>query len=342
MSQIASPSRISWVDYAKGLCIVMVVMMHSTLGVEAAAGETGWMHHLVAFAYPFRMPDFFLIAGLFLFLRIDRPWRDYLDKKVLHFVYFYVLWMTIQFTVKAPNMMAEMGTGATIAHYFESFIEPFGTLWFIYLLPVFFVVTKLARDARVSPLLVWIIAAELQILPIHTGWLVIDEFAGRFVYFYSGYLFANTVFSFADWVEEHPPLAATGLAVWAVGNGALVYLGLAKLPVIGLALGFAGAAAVVCAGVLLSKSRWFEPLRYFGEHSIVIYLAFFLPMAASRILFMKFGAIEDLGTISLMVTTIGVSVPIFLFWAVRNTPLSFLFVRPEGAGLTAASGSRST
>ena len=31
---------VDWVDYAKGFCIVMVVMMHSTLGVEAAAGQT--------------------------------------------------------------------------------------------------------------------------------------------------------------------------------------------------------------------------------------------------------------------------------------------------------------
>ncbi|MBZ0216704.1 MAG: acyltransferase family protein [Fimbriimonadaceae bacterium] len=342
MSQSTSSSRVSWVDYAKGLCIVMVVMMHSTLGVEAAAGETGWMHYLVAFAYPFRMPDFFLIAGLFLSLRIDHPWRSYLDKKVLHFVYFYVLWMTIQFTVKAPVMVADVGAQVTVLHYFESFIEPFGTLWFIYLLPVFFVATKLAREARVSPLLVWIIAAELQILPIHTGWLVIDEFAGRFVYFYSGYLLARHVFSLADRVEANKGLAVVGLAGWALANGALVYLGYAKLPVIGLALGFAGAAAVVCAAVLLSQSRLFEPLRYFGEHSIVIYLAFFLPMAASRILFMKFGAIEDIGSISLMVTAIGVSAPIFLFWAVRNTPLSFLFVRPRGAGLMVESDSRTT
>lgn len=25
--------RIPWVDYAKGICIILVVMMHSTLGV---------------------------------------------------------------------------------------------------------------------------------------------------------------------------------------------------------------------------------------------------------------------------------------------------------------------
>ena len=83
--------RVDWVDYAKGFCIVMVVMMHSTLGVEAAAGREGWMHAVVEFAKPFRMPDFFLISGLFLARVVDRDWRDYLDKKVVHFAYFYVL-----------------------------------------------------------------------------------------------------------------------------------------------------------------------------------------------------------------------------------------------------------
>ena len=66
MNNINSDGRIDWVDYAKGFCIVFVVMMHSTLGVEAAAGKDGWLHYLVEFARPFRMPDFFMISGLFL------------------------------------------------------------------------------------------------------------------------------------------------------------------------------------------------------------------------------------------------------------------------------------
>ena len=81
--------------------------MHSVLGVELAAGQTGFMHLLVAFAKPFRMPDFFLISGLFLPLVIDRDWRTYLDRKVVHFAYFYVLWVTIQFGFKAPGFAAE-------------------------------------------------------------------------------------------------------------------------------------------------------------------------------------------------------------------------------------------
>src|SRR5258708_40045130 len=62
----AAAARVDWVDYAKGFCIVFVVMMHSTLGVEQAVGHEGWLHTVVAFARPFRMPDFFLISGLFL------------------------------------------------------------------------------------------------------------------------------------------------------------------------------------------------------------------------------------------------------------------------------------
>ena len=85
----------------------MVVMMHSVLGVEAAAGQTGFMHAFVMFAKPFRMPDFFLISGLFLAVVIDRDWRTYLDRKVVHFAYFYVLWVTIQFGFKAPGFAAE-------------------------------------------------------------------------------------------------------------------------------------------------------------------------------------------------------------------------------------------
>src|SRR5262249_6672272 len=162
--------RVDWVDYAKGFCIVFVVMMHSTLGVEAAVGHDGFLHHLVAFAKPFRMPDFFLISGLFLARVIDRDWRTYLDRKVVHFAYFYALWVTIQFIVKAPAFAAEQGWSAVGSLYLEAFVQPFGTLWFIYLLPVFFVVTKLSR--ALPPPLVWLVAAALEIAPIDTGWVV--------------------------------------------------------------------------------------------------------------------------------------------------------------------------
>jgi uncharacterized membrane protein YcfT len=319
--------RIDWVDYAKGFCIVMVVMMHSTLGVEAALGQEGWLHYAVAFAKPFRMPDFFLISGLFLAVVIDRDWRTYLDRKVVHFAYFYVLWVTIQFAFKAPGFAATHGVGGLVTLYLTAFVEPFGTLWFIYLLPVFFVVTKLLR--RVPPLLVWLVAAALEIAPIETGWTMVDEFAGRFVYFYTGYILADRFFALAAIVQERPAMAAVSLVLWALFNGFYVFSGAADLPFVSLSLGLIGAAAVVGVSALMAKSDVFAPLRYCGKHSIVIYLAFFLPMAATRVALIKTGLIADIGTISLIVTAAGVIGALVIYWAVRNTPLRFLFERPE-------------
>ena len=318
--------RIDWVDYAKGICIVMVVMMHSVLGLEAAAGQTGFMHLLVAFAKPFRMPDFFLISGLFLSAVIDRDWRTFLDRKVVHFAYFYVLWVTIQFGFKAPSFAAETSWAHAGLMYLESFIEPFGTLWFIYLLPVFFVVAKATR--KMPPLAIWGVAALLEMAHIATGWTVIDEFCARFVYFCSGYLFAGYVFALSDRARARPALALGGLALWALINSGLVVSGFSEWPLISLMLGLAGAGAIVTLGTLLARAHWLNWLRYCGEHSIVIYLAFFLPMAATRTLMLRTGLIPDIGTISLVVTVVGVVGALALWRVALAVGANFLFERP--------------
>jgi uncharacterized membrane protein YcfT len=288
--------RVAWVDYAKGFCIVMVVMMHSTLGVQDAAGAGSWMGAIVAFAKPFRMPDFFLISGLFLARVIDRDWRDYLDRKVVHFAYFYALWVTIQFAFKAPGFAADAGWGGVAGQYALAFIDPFGTLWFIYILPIFFVVTKATRD--VPPVMVWFVAALLQIADVHTGATVIDEFCARFVYFYSGYVLAPYVFRFAAKVAANKGDAIRFLLAWALFEALMVFGGYSTFPVIGLGLGFLGALAVIALSSLLSTRDWARPLRYAGQNSLVVHLAFFLPMATTRALLLKFAPGLDLGLVA--------------------------------------------
>ncbi len=323
----ATAPRIDWVDYAKGICIIMVVMMHSVLGVEKAAGDTGFMHHLVAFAKPFRMPDFFLLSGLFLAVVIDRDWRTYLDRKVVHFLYFYVLWVTIQFGFKAPGIAAEAGWGHAAALYLQSFIEPFGTLWFIYLLPVFFVITKATR--RVPPVLMLGIAAALEMTHVATGWTVIDEFCARYVYFYAGYIFANQFFALSDRARARPGWALIGLTMWAIVNAAMVYDGGSELALVSLLLGFAGAAAIIVAGTLLARKQWMDWLRFCGEHSIVIYLAFFLPMAVTRAVLLKFAPFLDIGTISLLVNIAAVAGALAIWRLALMVGARFLFERPD-------------
>lgn len=121
--------------------------------------------------------------------------------------------------------------------------------------------------------------------------------------------------------------------IWAMGNTIVVRAGLARAPGLGLALGFAGAAAVISMGVLLSKTRLAAPLRYFGENSIVIYLAFFLFMAATRGLPLKYNVAADPRSVALLTTAAGVVGPILFFLATRQTKLPLLFRGPLWARL---------
>ncbi|TIP38714.1 MAG: acyltransferase, partial [Mesorhizobium sp.] len=63
---MSSPNRMPWVDTAKGLSIILVVMMYSAYNTGEYTGSVGFLHYVIGFATPFRMPEFFLISGLFL------------------------------------------------------------------------------------------------------------------------------------------------------------------------------------------------------------------------------------------------------------------------------------
>lgn len=328
----ATANRIDWIDYAKGICIILVVMMHSTLGVENALGRTGYLHDFIEWARPFRMPDFFLISGLFLMRRINAPWRSYLDSKVLHFAYFYVLWMTLQFILKGPGIAAEHGVVAALSSYALGFVNPFGTLWFIYLLAIFFVVTKALH--KLPPILIFAGAALLEMLPIHTGWLVVDEFAARYVYFFVGYWLAPKIFNWADHIWHRNVVSIIAmLCVWSTGHTLAVFGGVSDVPGLSIVLGFSGCVAVICSAILLNRSGWAEWLRYLGANSIVVYLAFFLFMAATRSFGLKFIPNINVDVLSVLTTTAGLIGPILLFWLVRGTALAFLFKRPSWISL---------
>src|SRR5690606_38753003 len=104
----------------------------------------------------------------------------------------------IQFVFKAPGMVVEDGIAAPFVEYLWAFVQPFGTLWFVYILPIFFVFTRLVKNLPVWFVLAW--AAVLEIMPLHTGWLLFDEFCARYVYFFAGYALATRIFALADWV----------------------------------------------------------------------------------------------------------------------------------------------
>ena len=82
-------------------------------------------------------------------------------------------------------------------------------------------------------------------------------------------------------------------------------------------------------------------LRWLGEHSIVVYLSFSIPMAASRTLLLKTGLISDVSTVSIIVMSIALVSPLVLYWIIQKTGWGkFLFERPAWAHIPGTPGSR--
>ena len=109
--------------------------------------------------------------------------------------------------------------------------------------------------------------------------------------------------------------------------------------VYGLAL--LGSLAVCVTAGLLARLDWMQWLRWLGEHSIVVYLSFSIPMAVTRMLLLKLGLVTDTGVLGTIVLLVALTGPLLLYALVRITGWGrFLFERPAWAHLPGTPGSR--
>lgn len=345
-------NRLGWVDAAKGLSIILVVMMHSAYGVGDDTGQVSYLNYVIGWATPFRMPEFFLISGLFLSQVIGRPWGHYADRRVVHYLYFYALWVVLQILFKVG-----LGTGdinSALSGIALAIVEPYGVLWFVYLLAVFGLATKILHHLRANHWVVLAAGAALQMAPIQVGTDLVDKFAEYFVYFYAGYALAPQVFRIVAWAQRHVALTIGALLAYGIVNGLLVFggewelfprglqMGYASIPGLHLLLALAGSIAVCLSAALLVMIPAMAWLRWLGAHSIVVYLSFSIPMAASRVLLLRLNLVENINILSTIVYAIALVSPLVLYWFIQKTGFGkFLFERPAWAHLPGTPGSRS-
>lgn len=331
MTAVRAKRRIDWIDHAKGICIVFVVLLYSTGTVESVLHIKGWIHAVGDFARAFRMPDFFLVSGLFVSRVIHRQWRDYLDSKVIHFLYFYALWLTINFIVAEWRGFIGLQPLEDAAEYFALYLQPHGQLWFIYLLPLFFIAVKATH--RMPVFLVATAAVALKLADLDTGWKMVDRFGMYFVFFYAGHMLAARIFSYVEWMRQHGMMRAVYLLAWCTVNAMLVMQGLIEVPVINLVMGLTGAFAVILIATIIAPVRLMGWVGYLGANSLVIYVGFGVPMVLLRKVVLTNQLIENVDLASMTLTLLSIVGALIMFWLTRGTFLDFLFSRPSWARL---------
>lgn len=334
-----------WVDLAKGICIILVVMMHTALSVEKTVGTAGFLHAVVAWTKPFRMPDFFLLSGFLAGGIGALSPRALIDRRVLHYIYFYLLWLCILTVVKLASD-GQLTPGVLTSEILYGLIEPFGSLWFIYVLPVFVLVARYAHGWRAWAIFALAVALHIWAMASPedsayamgsdvTGWMALDSIALYLVYFLAGYLGRGWIAAFIDDAGAKPGLVAVMVVVWAVLHTVALHRGLTAVPGLTLLFGLAGGLAISLLATILHRVGGFGWLAYCGRHTLPIYLAFVIPMAAAREALTATGLVRQPDLILAIVLVLAIAGPLVLERLVRNGPFAFLFRRPDWARLEA-------
>lgn len=136
-SPATASKRVLWLDVAKGLGIVLVVIGHALGGViDSPAGrgvDVG--RQIFVGIYIFHMPLFFMLSGLLVQRRIARSQRSFAMDLILGVAYPYFLWSIIQYTV---IYAAGSLVNAPVANYWQPLLSlPLATIsqfWFLYIL----------------------------------------------------------------------------------------------------------------------------------------------------------------------------------------------------------------
>ncbi|WP_159619707.1 acyltransferase family protein [Ruania rhizosphaerae] len=284
----ASPPRLTWVDVAKAVAIILVVHYHVSV---AGAGQllpgsssslVSWWSDVSRALIPVRMPLFFLASGLLASNAIERPWRRLWRPRVGNLLWPFLLWSVLFAVLCAPRYDPE-----DPGRYMRSNLEAIGfggtAYWFLSVLVVFFLTARLLRRFRYVLLLVGV--ALVAIAPLVSSFLVnaldtpqaLASNISRVCYFAVWYF----VGCFGRPAVERIATGATWLTAAAAGG---IYVGFAWAidvggiadsitPLLILAMNVLGLVTACQLAFLTAKSGAVQRVsRYLAGRTLAIYV----------------------------------------------------------------------
>ncbi|MFB9376483.1 acyltransferase family protein [Kineococcus gynurae] len=188
--------RAPFLDVARGLAILLVVLHHSVIFVDAA--------HLLPPAWRvvndelvvLRMPLFFAVSGVLAASAARRPWREVLRHRLALLGWLFLVWSLLRFVwfSLVPQTLNPAET-ATLAPLVWTPLLPVTGLWYLYAIGLFTVLARL--PGRRAP---WLLApAALLSLAENLGLLALlpnyawHQMARCFVFFLLGWCLKRTV-----------------------------------------------------------------------------------------------------------------------------------------------------
>lgn len=269
-----TPTRVDWVDAAKGAAIIAVVLVHSGQWATLTGLVPDFWRIVNLVLILFLMPLFFLASGLFARAVITRSWRELWRTRLSPLMWALLVWSVIRFcyflVVPNPTGMDE----TNIVDLLLTPVRPSNGLWFLFALAVFLVVAK-ALDGRLDWRIQLGIAALISIwffARADTGNIAWNGMGRYVLFFMAGLFFRDRITSF---VERRGLLAGLLCGLAFVAFTAAVLLVRGRAPWITGALVLASLLAIA-AGLVISRFLVrFERLRWLpwvGRNTLPVYV----------------------------------------------------------------------
>lgn len=258
-SPVAAPQRQVWMDFARGLCIALVVMVHTR---SAFLGDNLPMppalEALNLFMDPFRIPLLMFLSGMLLSKSLSKPAGPYFWGKFNLIFWPFLIWSQIIYASEGR---------LTLEYILKTPISAPSVLWYLWFLTAFYGLAFLINRWRlpILPIMaVSLIASEL--LP---SFIRMDRFAALFVMFLAGHLAAQHL----DRLSGRKLLGILGLAIAIAGGVWSVTVAPIKYDARFILVPFGLIAFILAFAQHYTTSALTAPVEWIGRNSMLFYAA---------------------------------------------------------------------
>ncbi|NKJ43257.1 acyltransferase [Novosphingobium sp. SG720] len=315
---VAAPARVSWLDNARGIAIVLVVMAHVWRGLRDA-GLLEWtpFHQVADFTiYAFHMPAFFFLAGLTTPHSLAKGRGPFLYSKIKTVAYPYLLWSLLQ-----GGVMVALSRYTSGKVYPSQLLtipwHPIAQFWFLFTLMAF----QLLVLALGTRLLFWLALPAFVVAGLFLSYETTAFNLGHFLLFYAaGAAFSE---SFMALPARIPLLAAA--AAFAVLAAVSNLLGMDYHNMSALPLAVTGIALTCVLGLALGKTRAARAMTVLGQYSMSIYVMHILVTSGARIALHKMHVPIGGEGMLLIGTVLGIAIPIAAHILLMRLNLLWIF-----------------
>jgi fucose 4-O-acetylase-like acetyltransferase len=333
MTENKAEGRNDWVDYGKGVGIILVVYAHLlSSGYHAGLNIPERFFHLSdSTVYSFHMPLFFFLSGLFVENSLKkRGARSYILDKFLRIAYPYFIWSILQVSTEVI-FSAQTQRGADIRDLSAIAYQPWGQFWFLYALLLMHLVYSVFNRFRIFLL---IASLALFFYPLNTGIVALSGFSTHFLFFIGGMLLKN-FFTSTELIRV-PLWATLTLLVLFLGSCYYIFesyiepvrLADRHYPLYFLYLSILGITNSIFVSQYLTRMRIFELVRIAGTYSLPIFLAHMLVGVATRMVLIHIFHIQNWIIHIVAGVTVGLIAPIVLYRISMQMGFRYIFETP--------------